>query len=117
VQRVVVFRDLTVSNPDGAIYRTSQVSQESGGEGTPAQLKCFNTYSPGVEVLQHLWDLSHKKEVNSHKVKPFPFRPSTHARRLPRPRPGPAGVGGARMCGMILSSSQLFNTDGIMSSI
>jgi hypothetical protein len=35
--------------PDEALYRASRVSEETGGEGTPA---------PGVEVLQHLWDLT-----------------------------------------------------------
>jgi hypothetical protein len=37
------------TNLDGAIYKSSRVSQGSGGEGAPAQL--------GIEVLQHLWDL------------------------------------------------------------
>jgi hypothetical protein len=47
----VVFRVLSArgTNPDGAIYKSSRLSQGSGGEGAAAQ--------PGVEVLQHLWDL------------------------------------------------------------
>jgi hypothetical protein len=44
VQRVV-FCCITEPIPDGALYRTSRVSEETGGEGTPA---------PRVEVLQHL---------------------------------------------------------------
>jgi hypothetical protein len=46
VQRVVVLFEPTEI---GAIYRTSRVSEETGGEETPAT---------GVQVLAHLWALT-----------------------------------------------------------
>jgi hypothetical protein len=86
----VLFRN--VSNPDGAIYKTSWVSQESGEEGAPAQPGVYKTYrvsqesgeegvpaQPWVEVLQQLWGPLRIKKGSS---KTFPI-PSRHARRHP----------------------------------
>jgi hypothetical protein len=67
VSCVVVFCHRTEPIPDKALYGTSRVSEETGGEGTPVP-----------ELISHI-----KKEVNSRnwcKVKPFPF-PSCHTAR------------------------------------
>jgi hypothetical protein len=45
LQRVELLCSITEPIPDEALYRTSRVSEETGGEGMPVL---------GVEVLQHL---------------------------------------------------------------
>jgi hypothetical protein len=113
------------SNPDGAIYKSSQVSQGSRGEETPTQLKCFSTYLPGVEVLS-TYGISHKKgktfPIPSRHAR-TPARLARHARCLPAsPRRLPAHglarpAAAARARGIVLSPSQLLNRDGTKSSI
>jgi hypothetical protein len=108
------------SSPEQA--NSNSVSQEPGGE------RALAAQMPGVEVLQHLWQLFALKR----KWKTFPFpHACTHARRpsswhdmhaacLPRhahgtARPPPAAA--ARACGIVPSPSQLLNRHDIMSSI